>query len=162
VISTVQLRPARLEEARLLALMSRDWIETGLPWRWRTPQILRRIHDPESEVVVAREGHRAIGFAVMEFRFREREAHLLLLAVGPEQRRRGVGRELVDWLATLARAGGVERIVLEVRASRPGAREFYRRLGYRELGRLPSYYQGREDAIRVGADLRPLARRADS
>jgi len=40
-----------------------------------------------------------------------------------------------------------------VRAARLGARAFYERLGYRALGRIAGYYQGREDAIRMGRDL---------
>ena len=30
---------------------------------------------------------------------------------------------------------------------------FYERLGYRQLGRVDGYYQGRESAVRMGRDL---------
>jgi ribosomal protein S18 acetylase RimI-like enzyme len=44
-------------------------------------------------------------------------------------------------------------VQLELRASNDDARRFYERLGYREIGRKPAYYGGREDALRMLHDL---------
>ncbi len=54
----------------------------------------------------------------------------------PAWRGRGLGRQL--WRATeaFARGAGYRKLVIQVRASNPGAQSFYRRLGFEECGRL--------------------------
>jgi ribosomal-protein-alanine N-acetyltransferase len=110
------------------------------------------IRDPETDVLTAWVNERLVGFAIMQF-FAE-HAHLNLLAVEPEARRLGIGRQILEWLEETARVGGVFVINLEVRAGNAGARTFYRRLGYHETGAIPGYYSGREMAIRMSRDLR--------
>ncbi len=153
-----EIRPARLVDAVLIARMSRNLIERGLTWRW-TPQVVApHIRDSETAVVVARADDRMLGFAILGFRFLRSEAHMLLLAVDPAARRSGVGRALWRWLETIARRGGIGRVELEVRAENSGGRAFYHALGFREVARLRDYYQSREDALRMVADLRPRRR----
>ncbi len=145
----VQLEPARLCDARTISTISRREIEHGLGWRWRPASVVAHIRAEDSCVVVARDDDRLVGFALMAFRFEEREAHLLLLAVVPSRRRAGLATGLVDWLETIARRGGIERLQLEVRETARAARSFYDRLGYQLVSRLPRYYQGREDGLRL-------------
>ena len=146
---TVQLRPARLSDSRELASISRRYVENGLPWRWRTAGIFQHIREEDSCVVVAREGKRSVGFALMSFQFAERDAHLLLLGVVPSHRRSGLGTRLLDWLEVVARRGGIERIRLEVRETAEPAQHLYRAQGFETVSRLPGYYQGREDALQL-------------
>jgi ribosomal protein S18 acetylase RimI-like enzyme len=102
-------------------------------------------------VVVARAGTRIAGFGIM--RYGGDDAHLDLLGVAMDCRRRGLGRRLVEWLEKPALAAGITDAFLEVREANLGARAFYERLGYRTLARLGGYYQGRESAIRMGRAL---------
>ena len=142
--------------------MSRDEIEAGLGWRWRTESVKAMIRDPSAVVLCARIAESAndtgviAGFAIMEFRFET--AHLNLLAVDPSFRRRGIAADLLAWLETTALVGGVGSITLEVRANNSGARTFYRQLGYRECEYLRHYYQGpdgaKESAYRMRRRLR--------
>ncbi len=153
-----EIRIARLADAALIARMSRSLIERGLTWRWTPQAVAAHIRDSETAVVVAWADDRMLGFAIMGFRFLRSEAHLLLLAVDPAVRRSGVGRALWRWLETIARRGGIARVELEVRAENPGGRAFYHALGFREVARLRDYYESREDALRMVADLRPRRR----
>ena len=153
----IQLESARMADAARIAEMSRTQVEEGLAWLWTPRAIAARIRDYESEVLVARKHGKLVGFAVMQFRFSQREAHLLLFAVAPAERRRGLGRKLVAWLEEIARLGGISLIRLELRATNKGARSFYRALGYEEAGRLRGYYQKREDALRMVLNLRTNA-----
>jgi ribosomal-protein-alanine acetyltransferase len=146
-IEKLDLAPARLSEAARVADMSRRWIEHGLEWRYRPESIARKIRDSETEVVVARAAGVAIGFAVMEFDFEARRAHLVLLAVEPAYRRRGVGGSLFQWLDDMSRLAGVGRVGLELRADNQEARAFYERLGFRAIGLHRGYYDARLDAI---------------
>lgn len=67
------------------------------------------------------------------------EEELLLVAVRPELRRKGLGRRLLDAFAEEARSRGAERVFLEMRADNP-AESLYRVAGYEPIGRRPAYY----------------------
>jgi len=78
------------------------------------------------------------------------EAHLLNLCIHPSCQRLGFGRRLLVEALERAREVGVETVFLEVRPSNRIAIGLYRSLGFRLIGRRPSYYQadhGREDAV---------------
>ncbi len=142
---------ARVEDARAIATLSRDCIEYGLGWSWRAPRVLRCIADPATNVVVCREAGRLAGFAIMKYR--EEEAHLLLLAVDPRRRRHGIGTALIAWLEATARTAGLGAIMLEARRGNLAAHAFYRRLGYRQIACVPGWYRGVEDGVRLAKDL---------
>jgi ribosomal protein S18 acetylase RimI-like enzyme len=85
--------------------------------------------------------------------FGDEVAHLNLLAVAPEHRRQGLGRQLMSWLTTTAIEAGVFRINLELRTRNESARIFYECLGFDQLGIVQGYYQGREAALRMSRRL---------
>lgn len=158
----VELGLARRAEAPMLARISRDYIERGLPWRWRGTRIRALIDDPETVVLCARckplrredldePDNRVLGnllgFAAMTYQLDR--AHLMLLATLPRARRRGIASRLLTWLEKTAITAGVERISLEVRARNSGARAFYREHGYQERDYIPRYYGGEESAFRM-------------
>lgn len=150
--SDLILELARPTDATAIATMSRDLIEFGLSWRWTPQRVAASIRAPEVNVLVARIHRQTAGFAIM--RYGDHVAHLDLLGVGPQYRRLGVGRQLLEWLEKCALVAGIIQVVLEVRAQNEGAQLFYKRLGYRPLVQLPGYYQGVEAAVRMGRDLR--------
>jgi len=159
-IGTCALRLAKPADARLLARMSRDYIEQGLTWRWRSEEIGRKIRAAETTVLVAEldvGGVRFIGgFAVMDFdlgRNLER-AQLTLLAVHPNIRRRNIGSQLLRWLHKSARVAGCEHISLQVRADNFTARRFYQKFGYQEEALIPGYYEGKKAAYLMKLRLR--------
>ena len=76
------------------------------------------------------------------------ELRLLNLAVRPSWRRQGVARRFVQYALHDARIQGVERVLLEVRASNKAAQSLYGCLGFREYGIRSGYYMNPdEDAI---------------
>ncbi len=113
--------------------------------------MLRSIADTATNVVVAQGDAGMLGFGIMKYH--DDEAHLLLLAVHAAASRRGVGSALLGWLERAALVAGVGQVYLEARLTNRAARLFYGRLGYREIQRLPGYYQGREDCVRLARDL---------
>ena len=179
-LSTLAL--ARAGDALEIAAMSRDLIEQGLPWSWTAPRVRRCIADRDTSVVVARNPRRGDSrfgnpsrrgdsrfgdlpagakrgidaFAIMHFG--DDVAHLNLLAVAPEHRRRGLGCQLMEWLVTTAVEAGIGRIDLELRDRNAPARAFYESLGFAAGEVMPGYYQGREAALRMS---RRLAKNRD-
>jgi ribosomal-protein-alanine N-acetyltransferase len=144
---------ARARDAREIAEMSRDLIEHGLTWSWTPARVQHFISGPESSVVVARRDERVAAFAIMHFG--DEVAHLNLLAVAPEHRRQGLGRQLMAWLTKTAIEAGVLRINLELRTHNEAARIFYESLGFSQRGLVQGYYQGREAALRMSRHLAP-------
>ena len=149
----VTLRLARAADARTMAVMSRDLIETGLPWRYHTVHMLRLMGDDETIALVADDAAGVQGFAVMQFG--DERAHLVLLCVRPALQRRGVGRRRRHWLLESARVAGIARVQLALRADNPGAHLFYAAQGFQDGPWLPGYYDGLVAARRMALDLRP-------
>lgn len=68
------------------------------------------------------------------------EEELLLIAVDPQFRRRGVGNALLERFIIEARLRGVRRLFLEMRDGNP-AQSLYRRHGFEQVGRRRDYYR---------------------
>ena len=153
----IVFRPAHRSEARLIASLSRLHVEHGLRWRWTPARVRRQIDDPDCMVLIASLLGDVAGFAIMHFG--DRDAHLLLLAVQPIHRRRGIGRALLEWLEKSCRTAGIEAIRLEVRAGNHSAIAFYRACGFRHFARLGGYYDRQEAALAMDKSL--IAGRAD-
>lgn len=151
MIAEYEIRLAAPGDAREISELSRDTIEHGLPWRWTAQRIAHCITDDATNVAVARQAGALLGFASMKYE--EEQAHMLLFAVHPARRRKGVGAALLSWLEETVRVAGIDLIWLEARASNAAAIAFYRRHGFEELGVRRGYYQGVEDAVRMAKDL---------
>ncbi len=153
----ITIRLAEPRDAQAIALMSRDFIEAGLGWKYDAARVLRAIRDRETLAVVACEGAKPggrgaiAGFAIMDFG--DERAHLVLLAVRPAHRRLGIGQRLLEWMLQSARAAGMASIHLELRTGNDAARRFYRAMGFYETVLVPGYYRGgegrKEGALRM-------------
>ncbi|MBA2479564.1 MAG: GNAT family N-acetyltransferase [Planctomycetes bacterium] len=87
------------------------------------------------------------------FRARARVARIYSLAVGPDQRGRGLAQELVRGFARRARARGCRTLSLEVRERNEAARALYGRLDFTVVERLPGYYGRSDHGLRYRIDL---------
>ena len=143
VVAPVEIGLARAGDASRIALYSRDLIEHGLGWGWTPSRILRAMATKDINVAVAREADRPIGFGIM--RYRDEEAHLLLLGVAADRQRRGIGSALMAWLERTALDAGIGVLRLEARKRNESARAFYRRLGYQEVMLANAMYARGED-----------------
>jgi ribosomal-protein-alanine N-acetyltransferase len=83
------------------------------------------------------------------------ELHVLNLATDPTQRRRGLGRLLVDTAVEFARSRKTRQILLEVRRSNQSALRLYRAAGFFVLGVRRRYYPDDEDAVEMALVLDP-------
>jgi [ribosomal protein S18]-alanine N-acetyltransferase len=76
------------------------------------------------------------------------EAHITLLAVHPQWRRQGYGRQLLGGLLAQAVKIGMLHSTLEVRGSNQAAIDLYQKMGFESLGWRTKYYQNpEEDAV---------------
>ena len=95
-----------------------------------------------------------VGFSL--FRTVADESELLLIAVLPDEQRRGIGKLLLDDFLDRARDEEVRRVHLEVRDGNP-AIGMYRDAGFSPVGRRRNYYHAkngkRYDAITLACEL---------
>lgn len=145
MIANYEITLARSNDAVSIAALSREAIEHGLTWSWTPERVLRNMRDVATNVIVARERPILTGFAIMKYR--EDEAHLLLMAVHSSRRRAGVGSALIDWLEITVKTAGLASIRIEARERNFAARAFYSKHGYRQTQTLHGYYEGRDDAL---------------
>lgn len=87
---------------------------------------------------VPRDDDPAVGFTLSRGAVDEEE--LLLIAVHPDHRRRGVGSRLLSRLIEESRKRGVARMFLEMREGNP-AEALYRQYGFDSVGRRRHYYR---------------------
>lgn len=84
------------------------------------------------------------------------EEELLLIAVVPGVRCRGVGAALIEHLFVAARSRGITRVFLEMRRGNP-AFHLYRKFGFEPIGERRNYYRmangERIDAITFGLSI---------
>ena len=94
------------------------------------------------------------GFFLSRTGFEEEE--LLLFAVAPTWRRRGIGRAMLRLFAQDACQRGAKRLLLEMRRGNP-AESLYREFGFEPIGERRNYYRTRDgqsiDAISFAHDL---------
>ncbi|MBO9714872.1 GNAT family N-acetyltransferase [Sphingomonas sp.] len=107
---------------------------------WTTAQCMGMLSLPGAWLTLARHGDGDAGFALA--RSTGIDAELLLLAVRPRARGRGVGGALLRSVIAEARLRGSEDIHLEVRAGNEAVR-LYLREGFLKVGERRGYYRGR-------------------
>lgn len=100
-------------------------------------------------VVVAFDGDELVGLMGLVRERGSRLAHratLVMVYVRPEARRSGLSAAMLACLDEAARAAGIRQVELHVSVENPAAVGFYRRSGFREIGRLPAAFlhEGRE------------------
>jgi len=100
------------------------------------------------------ENESAVGFFLSRTGYEEEE--LLLLAVDPQYRGRGLGLSLLGMLRIGAASRGAKRLLLEMRKGNP-AEGLYRHFGFYSIGERREYYRtpsgGRLDAITFACDI---------
>ena len=95
--------------------------------------------------LVAEGPHALVGYAV--FSVAGDICELQRIGVTASLRRRGIAGALVEEVATLAAAGGADRLLLEVREDNEAALGRYAQSGFEEIDRRPRYYSDGATAI---------------
>jgi ribosomal-protein-alanine N-acetyltransferase len=122
---------------------------------WNRRQISDALAMPATHVVlvdasgaiIADSTGDAVGFVMSRQAADEEE--LLLIAVLPRYRERGLGRILIEGLFAAAARRGARRIFLEMRRGNP-AQNLYQTVGFAPIGERPNYYR-MADGSRIDA-----------
>lgn len=113
---------------------------------WSEKSILSELENPLSCWLVAMDGERLAGYVGSQTVLGETD--MMNLAVDPDYRRKGLGKELILSLIEALRQRESRCLTLEVRDSNASARALYEKLGFSEIGRRKNYYRSpKEDAL---------------
>lgn len=122
---------------------------------WTLAQLSGVMMLPGTWLTIARVDATPLGFALVRSVLDECE--LLLLAVAPLWRGRGVGETLLRDSLVTARRRGIVSMNLEVRANNNAVR-LYEKTGFEYVHRRPGYYRGNDgqlyDALSFRIDFR--------
>lgn len=118
---------------------------------WTLSQLAGVMTMPGTWLTIARVDAAVLGFALVRSVLDECE--LLLLAVQPQWRGRGVGRALLADSLKTARRRGIRSMNLEVRASN-NAIKLYENTGFEYVHRRPGYYRGQDGQLHDALSLR--------
>lgn len=146
---TFEVREARPREyAEAGAVTALAYLEFARPGDAGWEEYLQRIADIESRadrttIFVAVDGERILGTATLELDGRIEpgddpplapdEAHIRMLGVHPEARRRGIALALMEACFERARMQGKARMTLHTTQRMRAAQAMYERLGFRRL-----------------------------
>jgi ribosomal-protein-alanine N-acetyltransferase len=111
---------------------------------WTLPQLAGVMMMPGTWLTIARVDAAPLGFALVRSVLDECE--LLLLAVNPLWRGRGIGEALLRDSLRTARRRGITSMNLEVRASN-NAVHLYEKTGFEYVHRRPGYYRGNDGQL---------------
>lgn len=139
-INLVELREGGAHDLSSVNRIMQQAFEPEFGEAWTSAQCLGMLSLPGVWLTVASLDDADVGFALT--RAAADEAELLLLATHPVARRRGVAAALLRAALAEARARGVARIHLEVRAGNDAV-QLYQREGFRKVGERPGYYKGK-------------------
>lgn len=112
---------------------------------WSEDSIESMMNVPGYHHLIIRQGERLVGYIGMKMVLDE--ADITNVAVAPDCRRQGLGRQLLGGLLEKARQEHIVRIFLEVRASNEAAFSLYEQAGFQQVDVRKNYYEKpREDA----------------
>ena len=148
----ITFRTATLDDLDVVDTLERSLFGADA---WARDLIAAEFAAPWTEYLVALgDDGTIVGYAGVSVPAAGAPADIQTIAVVPEMRRRGIGRELLTRIARFGFERGATESLLEVRADNPGAQELYRLLGYHEIAVRPRYYQPDDvDAIVMRATL---------
>jgi ribosomal-protein-alanine acetyltransferase len=149
--ATYRIRPATVADVTAIAAIERACFSDP----WTAAGIAETIQYGTARAFVAVDSGRVVGYVMA--RISGEEAEILNLAVLPDDRRRGLARQLLTaGLAALVESK-VADVYLEVRESNAGAIALYQGFGFRPVGLRSDYYRNpREDALVLRAALIPV------
>lgn len=150
----VSLRPVLPDDFPALYALDQACFAPGIAWSKAELQYFLK-YPGNIGVVAEHEPRHIAGFAIAGRQLRKGAVlgRLITIDVDAAQRRRGVGRMLLEETERQLREASAMAVLLEVAVDNTAAQAFYTRHGFVRTGRIPGYYLGRIDALAMEKQL---------
>jgi ribosomal protein S18 acetylase RimI-like enzyme len=156
----VNVREATAADEQTVLAFTRAIFEENWDRPWPPPEVTGLLDG--KLVLLAEDDGEPVGYAFGDLAVRG-HAHVNIVYVRPEQRRRGATRALLAEFAARAREAGMEHLTLDVATGNEVGREVWRRLGFSEWAqRLTIPVSRLEDGETVGESYASLHVQSDN
>ncbi len=145
-MSALRIRAASADDIDALSAIEAAVFSTDRISRRSFRALIAR---PTAATLVAEIDGAVAGYVMILFRAGTGMARLYSLAVTPERGGRGIGKKLLAAAEDAAKRHDRIMLRLEVREDNDGAIGLYGRAGYRQIGRIPDYYEDGMAALRL-------------
>jgi ribosomal-protein-alanine N-acetyltransferase len=146
----LSLAPMQYEDLQTVLAIEQQSFTS--PWS-RTMFLSELDNTHEARQLVARVEGREDIVGYIGYRLVVDEMHIVIIAVHPAWRRRGIARSLLCAAMAQARQAACTKATLEVRVSNTAAQRLYYQLGFAPVGVRPRYYtRPTEDALILWRD----------
>jgi ribosomal protein S18 acetylase RimI-like enzyme len=149
--AAAKLRRGRMRDLDALMALERAVFRTDILSRRSFRRFLAAL---SASLIVAEDGGKLAGYALVLYPPRSKHARLYSIAVAPHIGRRGVGPLLLAAAERAARRRHRRAMRLEVHEHNTRAIGRYEKSGYRMFGRHRDYYDDGADALRFDKPLR--------
>jgi [ribosomal protein S18]-alanine N-acetyltransferase len=133
----MQLRPFRPDDLRTLYEIDQTCFVPEVAYSQE--ELAEFISHRRSQTWVAAENDEVAGFLIAQHEPRKL-LHIVTIDVVESQRRRGVGKLLMDAVENWGREHGVQLIALETAEDNLTGQKFYAARGYRKVDEIEGYY----------------------
>lgn len=133
----------RMQISDLNEVMAIEKLSFRLPWK--KSYFLYDMNRPNAYCLVAKENDKLVGYLVA-WKI-EDQLHLANIAVHPNERKKGIGSQLLKAILAIGKELKCKNIFLEVRESNFVAQNFYRKFGFTHILTQKNYYHDGEDAL---------------
>lgn len=143
-----QVRRMTMEDSAAVAEMEHQLFSDA----WSEKSVVGTLEQPDSICLMAEKAGRTAGY-LLSYKVAD-EVEIARIAVIKELQRQGVARALLAELDAICQAGGIRRILLDVRSGNRAARALYESAGFKEDGIRQHFYEDPvEDAILMSRNL---------
>ena len=123
----------------------KDILQTDFDEFW-TPNILKsELENENSKYIIAKENDEIVGFAGIIIT--PVDVEITNIVTKKRNRKKGIGKSLLDKLIKMAKEINSESISLEVNENNSIAIHLYESYGFRKVGLRKKYYNGKDNAI---------------
>lgn len=110
---------------------------------WSYDSLVYELSNPLAVFRVAEIGGAVAGYMGMQHIMDE--GYICNIAVSPRYRRNGVATALMEVMIDYAKENDMAMMTLEVRPSNTGAREFYKKFDFKQVGERKNFYSNPQE-----------------
>ena len=123
----------------------KDILVTEFDEFWKPSILESELKSENSKYIVAKENGKIVGFAGLWFS--PVDAEITNIVTKKTERKRGIGKALLDRLIEMAREAKRDNISLEENENNVPAGSLYEKAGFEIAGIRKKYYNGKDNAI---------------